>query len=74
MQIARFKSARVNIDYHVELDGHYYSVPHALVGETVELRITATTMEVLHGSKRVAAHALNPLRISANVTGHFGGS
>jgi transposase len=60
MAIARFKPARVNIDYHVELDGHYYSVPHALVGERVELRITATTVEVLHGNKRVAAHALNP--------------
>ena len=62
MPIARFKPARVNIDYHVELDGHYYSVPHALVGEPVELRITAGTLEVLHGSKRVAAHALNPRR------------
>jgi transposase len=60
MAIARFKPARVNIDYHVELDGHYYSVPHTLVGQTVELRITATTVEVLHGNKRVAAHALNP--------------
>lgn len=60
MAIARFKAARVNIDYHVELDGHYYSVPHALVGERVELRITASTVEVLHGHKRVAAHALNP--------------
>ncbi|MFC7462280.1 IS21 family transposase, partial [Hydrogenophaga defluvii] len=59
MAIARFKPARVNIDYHVELDGHYYSVPHALVGQTVELRITATAVEVLHGNKRVAAHALN---------------
>lgn len=62
MAIARFKRARVNIGYHVELDGHYYSVPNALVGEVVELRITATTVEVLHGHKRVAAHALNPRR------------
>ena len=62
MPIARFKPARVNIDYHVELDGDYYSVPHALVGEPVELRITAGTVEVLHGGKRVAAHALNPRR------------
>lgn len=62
MQIAHFKSARVNIDYHVELDGHYYSVPHRLVGEMVELRITATTIEVLHGQARVAAHALNARR------------
>jgi transposase len=41
MPIARFKRARVNIDYHVELDGHYYSVPHRLVRAEVELRITA---------------------------------
>ena len=47
MAIARFKPARVNIDYHVELDGHYYSVPHRLVGEKVELRITATTVAVI---------------------------
>ena len=62
MVIARFKPARVNIDYHVELDGHYYSVPHRLVGEMVELRITATTVEAMHGHNRVAAHALNPRR------------
>ena len=68
MPIARFKPARVNIDYHVELDGHYYSVPHALVGEPVELRITAGTVEVLHGGKRVAAHALNPRRGSHTTT------
>ncbi|MCE1251605.1 MAG: IS21 family transposase, partial [Comamonadaceae bacterium] len=62
MAIARFKRARVNIDSHVELDGHYYSVPHALVGEVVELRVTSATLEVLHASKRVAAHVLNPRR------------
>ncbi|MEN9467583.1 MAG: hypothetical protein RL081_1584, partial [Pseudomonadota bacterium] len=67
MAIARFKPARVNIDYHVELDGHYYSVPHRLVGEMVELRITATTVEAVHGQTRVAAHALN-LRRGAHTT------
>lgn len=60
MALASFKRARVNIDYHVEFEGHYYSVPHALVGQAVDLRITANTVEVLHGQKRVAAHALNP--------------
>jgi len=59
MAIARFKSARVNIDYHVELDGHYYSVPYRLVGQRVELRITASTLEILHAQTRVAAHAIN---------------
>lgn len=62
MAIARFKRARVNIDYHVELDGHYYSVPHRLVRTEVELRITAATVEVFAGNQRVAAHALDARR------------
>lgn len=68
MAIARFKPARVNIDYHVEFEGHYYSVPHRLVGEAVELRITATTIEVLHGQTRVAAHALSARRGAHSTT------
>ncbi len=56
MQIARFKRARVNIDYHIELDGHYYSVPHRLVGTEVELRVTATTVEIVASNRRVAVH------------------
>lgn len=56
MPIARFKRARVNIDYHVELDGHYYSVPYRLVRTEVELRITATTVEAMAAQQRVAMH------------------
>jgi transposase len=62
MPIARFKRARVNIDYHVELDGHYYSVPHRLVRAEVELRVTGTTMEILSGNQRVAVHAYSSRR------------
>ena len=51
-----WKAARVNIDYHVEIDGHYYSVPYALVGEVVEARYTASTVELVHKERRVAAH------------------
>ena len=39
----------VNIDYHVEFDGRYYSVPYQLVRQPVEVRATATTVEVLKG-------------------------
>jgi transposase len=53
---AEWKLAKVNIDYHVELDGHYYSVPHVLVGEAVELRFTAATLEAYHRGQRVASH------------------
>jgi len=62
MPIARFKRARVNIDYHVELDAHYYSVPHRLVRTEVELRVTGTTVEILSGNQRVAVHAYSSRR------------
>ncbi|MCY0993105.1 IS21 family transposase [Nannocystis sp. ILAH1] len=51
-----WKTCRVNIDYHVEIDRHYYSVPYTLVGEAVEARFTATTVELLHRGKRIASH------------------
>jgi len=57
MVLAQFKPARVNIDYHVAFEGHYYSVAHQHVGAAVELRITATTLEVLLRRQRIAAHA-----------------
>lgn len=47
---------RVNIDYHVEVDHHYYSAPHGLVHQKVDARVTATTVELYHHSQRVAVH------------------
>jgi transposase len=55
---ARWLKARVGNDYHVGVDEHWYSVPHQLAFEEVELRVTSTTIEVLHGGKRVASHKL----------------
>jgi transposase len=52
-----WKTARVSIDYHLEVERHYYSVPHGLVGEKLDVRVTATTVEVFQGSVRVASHA-----------------
>lgn len=56
-QFATWKRARPNIDYHVEFDGHYYSVPYALAGQAVELRITVSSIECFAAGKRVAVHA-----------------
>jgi transposase len=50
------KIARVHIDYHVELTGHYYSVPYHLAREQVELRFDARTVEIYHQGLRVAVH------------------
>ncbi|WXA88066.1 IS21 family transposase [Pendulispora rubella] len=56
-RIAKWKKARANIDYCVDYDHRLYSVPYALMGEEVEIRATATTIEVLHRNERVASHA-----------------
>jgi transposase len=61
-EISRWKSAKVNIDYHVEFDAHYYSVPHRLVGTAVELRVTDTLVEAFQANQRVACHALSHKR------------
>ena len=53
---ALWKKARVNIDYHIELERHYYSVPYQLVKVQVEARLTAQTVEIFHRGKRVASH------------------
>jgi transposase len=55
-ELAEWRTAKVNIDYHIAVDGHFYSVPYALVRTTVRVRLTASMVEVLHEGKRVAAH------------------
>src|SRR5215471_5448755 len=47
---------RVGLDYHVEIAKHYYSVPHPLIRQEVEARITTTTVEIFHRGRRVASH------------------
>jgi len=55
-EASEWAHARVNIDYHITFADRLYSVPHALVGERVEIRATASTVEILHGGQRVASH------------------
>ena len=55
-EYAQWKKARVNIDYHIEVDGHYYSVPYALVRKQVDVRLTGSGVEILHDGRRVAVH------------------
>jgi transposase len=55
-EYGEWKRARVNIDYHVEFDHHWYSVPYQLTQQEVELRATAATVEVFHRGIRVASH------------------
>src|SRR3954453_3978741 len=55
-EYAEWKGCRVNLDYHVEIAKHYYSVPHQLIRQEIEARITAATVEIFHRGKRVASH------------------
>ncbi len=55
-EYAEWKKARVNIDYHIEVDHHYYSVPYQLIKEQVDVRLTSMTLEVLFKNRRVASH------------------
>jgi len=55
-EYAEFRKVRVGLDYHVEVDGCFYSVPHVLRRSQVELRLSANTVEVLHNGQRVASH------------------
>ena len=61
-EYAEWLKATVNIDYHIEVDHHYYSVPYQLVREKLEIRLTAATVEVLQKGDRVAAHARSYVR------------
>ncbi len=54
---AVFKTVKAHIDSHVEFDEHYYSVPHPLIGQQMEVRATQRCVEVLHRGQRVASHA-----------------
>jgi transposase len=60
-EYATWKRCRVNLDYHVEIEKHFYSVPFRLLREEVEARITAKTVEIFHRGKLVATH-LHSLR------------
>lgn len=53
---AEWKKARVHIDYHIAFEGHYYSVPYALIKKEVDVRITRNTIECFYKGNRVASH------------------
>jgi transposase len=55
-ELAQWKKALVGIDYHVEVEGHSYSVPHRLIRLKVDIRLSANLVEVINNGARVAAH------------------
>jgi transposase len=55
-ELAIWSRSKVNIDYHVVVDLHYYSVPYQLIHQQLETRLTEATVELFQHGKRVAAH------------------
>ena len=53
---AEWKTVRVNIDYHVEIHGHYYSVPYQYVHEELEAHISESSIEIIRKGRRIATH------------------
>lgn len=54
--LAQWRRARVGLDYHVEVEKHFYSVPYRHARAAVEVRLTARTIEVFAAGERIAAH------------------
>ncbi len=61
-EYAEWYKAKVNIDYHIEVDHHYYSVPYQLLHERLDIRLTVATVEAFHRGARVAAHVRSYVR------------
>ena len=57
-----WKRCRVAPDYHVEVDGHWYSAPFRLIRELVDVRVADNTVEIFHKRQRVASHPRAPNR------------
>jgi transposase len=55
-ELATWSRAKVNIDYHVVVENHFYSVPYSLIHRQLDVRLTEQTVELFHDGKRVAAH------------------
>ena len=55
-EFTEFKKVRVHIDYHIELEGHYYSVPYNLIKKQIECRYTPKRIECWYNGKKIATH------------------
>src|SRR5271169_7115184 len=55
-EFGEWRKAKVHPDYHIEVARAYYSVPYRLIGERVDVRLTARAVEIFHAGQLVAAH------------------
>jgi transposase len=55
-EIPIWKTAKVNIDYHVEFERRYYSVPFSAVGTQVLIKATRQLVRIFQGDAVLASH------------------
>jgi transposase len=67
-EVAERKTTRANIDYHIEFDGRYYSVPNQLRQQLIDVRATASIVECRHRGVRVSCHHRSYARKGTAVT------
>jgi transposase len=71
-QYAEWRSpVRLGMNYHVQIDEHYYSAPHSLRNEKLDARLTVTSVELFHKNKRVASHSRSYKRGYTTVAEHM---
>ena len=70
-EYAEWKQAKPGIDYHVEVDKRYYSVPHRWVGHKVDVRASASVVEVFHKGQRIAAHPRSHTQLFSTLPEHM---
>lgn len=61
-EFGQWKQAKVHLDYHIEVAHAYYSVPHGLIGQKLDVRVSAASIEVFHRGQRVAVHVRSQIR------------
>ena len=70
-QLAYWRQEKLNGGYHIKVNQHYYSVPHTLVGQKIEIRVGQTTVECFYQDKRIACHVRDDTPNSySTVDGH----
>jgi transposase len=70
-QYAEWRQVRLGMNYHVQLDEHYYSAPHQLRNEKLDARLTVSSVEFFHKNKRVASHQRTSKRGYTTVGEHM---
>ena len=67
----QYKSSRAGIDYHIPLNGHYYSVPHQYCGEVIDVWFNQHTVECYFKGERIAMHLYSSLSGQSTITHHM---